>query len=78
MWLGQVGSLHTRAKFFRTHHLIPRVSTHSKYTQVIIWVLECIVLVVIFEDSFSGVIPVAAEKINKMAKGGLLNEVVFC
>ena len=42
---------------------------------------KCIVVAAIFEDSFSGVIRVAVDKINKMAERGSprlgLNEVVF-
>ena len=41
-----------------------------------------IVEAVIFEDSVSGVIPVAVDKINKMAESGsprsVVNEVGFC
>ena len=43
---------------------------------------KCIVVAAIFEDSFSVVIRVAVDKINKMVERGSprlgLNEVVFC
>ena len=43
---------------------------------------KCIVVAAIFEDSVSGVIPVAVDKINKMPESGSprlgVNEVSFC
>ena len=51
----------------------------NRQTIKYIFTTKCIVLVAIFEDSISGMIPVAVDKLNKMAESGFprlgLNEV---
>ena len=61
--------------------LLWSVKLTNRQTRKYDFTMECIVITAIFEDSVSGVIPVAVDKINKFPESGSphlgVNDMVF-